>query len=182
MNEFIHCVIYLAFIGAAGFLIGRILPKTWFSPQAFPYKTVSFEQNGKRYERLGIRKWKDRVPDMSRIFPWLMPSKQLPKTLHAADIKQMLTETCIAEFIHTLLMIAGFGCVFLWDGIGGWICFVLFALGNLPFNLIQRYNRPKLMRLMQKIQAKESNRDLSDKKGEIYETNFNLELQYRTGS
>lgn len=96
--------------------------------------------------------------DMSRILPFLMPSKKLPRMADASQLCQMLQETCIAELVHALLCVAGVGAVFIWRGIGGWLFFILYAFGNLPFIIIQRYNRPKLMRLLQLVGDREKNK------------------------
>ena len=54
----------------------------------------------------------------------------------------------MAEFIHVLLSILGFGAVFIWPGVWGWVIAIVYFLGgNLPFIIIQRYNRPRLQRL-----------------------------------
>ena len=67
------CCGYYGFIGLLFFIIGRILPKKWFDYNAFPYKAFDCEKDGKIYEKIAISKWQAKVPDMSRIFPKLMP-------------------------------------------------------------------------------------------------------------
>lgn len=48
----------------------------------------------------------------------------------------------MAEMIHVLLSLTGLGCLVIWQGIGGvLVTAVYILLGNLPFILIQRYNR-----------------------------------------
>ena len=47
-------------------------------------------------------------------------------------------------------------CLRLWPGWGGVLVWaVWFLLGNLPFILIQRYNRPRLLRLRSLLQRRE---------------------------
>lgn len=92
---------------------------------------------------------------MSKILPGMMPSKKLPKRATFAQLERMVQETCIAELVHNLLCIMGFGCVLLWRGAGGWIVAFLYMMGNIPFSIIQRYNRPKLVQIMQKLKCKE---------------------------
>lgn len=157
MHGFTKCFLYLASIGLLSFFIGRILPKEWFCYDHPPYRAFSFEKGGRCYDTLKIRKWKDLVPDMSRIFPKLIPSKKLADSPNAELIELMLQETCIAECIHVMLGILGFVCVGLWPGFGGWsIAFIFLVIGNIPFCLIQRYNRPKLVRLLSKLRAREN--------------------------
>lgn len=172
MAGFIKCVLYFALIGVSGFLLGRVLPKDMFHWDRFPFRLYKWEKQGSVYNALGIRKWKEKVPDMSTILPKLMPSKKLPKAANSQELTLMIEETCVAEFIHGLLCVLGFGCVFLWKGVWGWVAAVLYFLGNVPDILIQRYNRPKLTRILQKIQARESSHEKCD----------HFELQHGTGA
>lgn len=132
--------------------MGRILPKDWFKPDQFPYAPYQFERNGRFYRCLYIHKWQNKVPDMSKIFPKRMPAKKICGKVSSEKLVVMLQETCVAEMIHGILMLTGFGCVHLWPGAGGWILALINALlGNLPFVLIQRYNRPRLNCLYRKL-------------------------------
>lgn len=150
------CLIYLAGIGILSFAVGRFLPKKWFDPQAFPYRAFPFEKDGSLYRRLRIQKWQNRIPDMSRILPGVMPRKAISGKPTGAQLDVMLRETCVAECIHVLLCFGGLLCIRLWRGVGGLVVAVLFFLGNIPFVLVQRYNRPRLQRLYLRISAKEA--------------------------
>ena len=149
-----RCAIYLAAIGAVCFYIGRLLPANWFQSDRFPFRCFAIERGGRIYEKLGIRRWKDRVPDMSKILPKVMLPKRLSWGDQPEQVALLIQETCIAEVVHLILFVLGFGCVLLWDGLGGWVVSVVYnLLGNVPFILIQRYNRPRLQRLMAAINA-----------------------------
>lgn len=174
MSGFIKCVIYFAATGVLSFFLGRVLPKSWFSYNEFPYRLLPVERDGKLYDALGIRRWKDKLPDMSRILPGFIPSKRPGGSMTAAQADRMLQETCVAECIHTLLCITGCGCLFLWPGYGGRVLYAIYVLGNIPFNLIQRYNRPKLARIARRLHAKEARIEGS----EADEKRFDIELQY----
>ena len=41
------CVEYLAASGAVSFIVGRVLPKSWFRHDKFPYAIYRFEHGGK---------------------------------------------------------------------------------------------------------------------------------------
>lgn len=146
----LRCFVYLALVGIASFILGRILPKKWFNSDAFPYKSFKFENEGKIYNKFHIRNWQKKLPDMSRLFPKLMPEKKFAdRERDVEKLPLMIQETCVAEFIHWLLFILGFGCVFLWKGAWGWIVAVVYNLvGNVPFIIIQRYNRPRLKKTL----------------------------------
>ncbi len=149
--RFWYCFIYCCFVGTASFFLGRLLPKSWLNPYAFPFAAFDFEENGKLYEKLGMRYWQKRLPDMSRIFVRLMPPKKI-----TADVKDrlpdMILETCVAETVHFGNSLMGLFCLQLWPGVGGLICALLFAaVFNVPFIFIQRYNRPRLIRLARRM-------------------------------
>ena len=150
---FWKCVIYLAIAGLLSFFIGRTLPKGIFKETHFPFKSYLFERDGRVYEKLYIKKWQNRVPDMSRIFPNLIPRKQLRGT-DPVYLTEMIQEACIAEWTHLLLCIAGLQCIWLWPGIGGKVISVLNILGNMVFVVIQRYNRPRFMNLRKNVEKK----------------------------
>ena len=64
----------------------------------------------------------------------------------------MIKETCIAEAAHLALMIMGFGCASIWEGKGGVVISIVYFIVNIPFVLIQRYNRPRLRRILRQPQ------------------------------
>lgn len=149
---FWYCVIYIAVLGVISFIIGRLLPKGWFHADRFPYKTAAGEQ--KIYQALRVKSWQSKVPDMSKLFRHIMPAKKMTAET-VADIPRMLEETCVAELTHTLLSILGLAMLWLWPGWGGIIVTIIYILlGNVPFIIIQRYNRPRLQRLYAMQQRK----------------------------
>lgn len=151
---FLRCVAYFALLGGSSFILGRQLPKSWFLPDRFPYRCLAFEKEGRVYDRLHIRKWQNRIPDMSRIFPGLLPAKSLRDGQSQEKLERMIRETCVAECVHIFLAVAGFGCFCKWRSLTSLAMAILFALGNLPFILVQRYNRPRLCRLLEKKKEK----------------------------
>lgn len=156
MSGFWNCAVYLAITGVMSFVVGRLLPKGWFIPDRFPYRPFGFEKNGKIYEKLGIHKWQNKVPDMSKIFSRIMPAKNLSGN-YRERLPVMLQETCIAGLVHFLLCLTGLYCVVLWPGAGGVIISAInIMFFNLPFVIIQRYNRPRLMRIYRKLNKAET--------------------------
>lgn len=149
-----RCILYLVTLGILSFWGGRIMPVGSFRTDRFPFRSFPFEREGQIYDRLKIRRWKDKVPDMSKILPQVIVPKRLNLGVKQERVSLLIQETCIAELVHVLLCFAGCGCLVLWPGNGGVIITVLYILlGNLPFILIQRYNRPRLLRLMRNMDA-----------------------------
>ena len=155
MKECILCFAYAAALGVLSFFLGRLLPKRWLHPEKFPFRTYAWED--RLWKALQIRKWQAKVPDMSRLFKKLMPEKKLTQQT-VQELPLMIEETCVAELTHGLLCIAGLALLAIWPGIGGIILTVIYIVfGNLPFLLIQRYNRPRLVRLYERKRVKRSN-------------------------
>ena len=153
---FLRCCVYYALLGVVSFFNGRLLPKRCFRSDRFPYRCAPWE--AKLYRALRVHDWQDKAPDMSRIVPKLIPAKKLDADFRT-QLPRMLEETCVAEFTHFVLILLGFYALRLWPGPGGAIVTAVYILfGNLPFILIQRYNRPRLQRLLaaqQRRSAKE---------------------------
>ncbi len=150
---FLYCAGYAAALGVLSFLAGRALPKTWFRYDRAPFRAFRWERDGRVYLRLGIHRWQNRVPDMSRFFPGLMPAKSMAALPDQTGLLLMIRETCVAEAVHAFLCALGLYCLWLWPGAGGIAFYLVYALlGNLPFILIQRYNRPRLVHMYERRQ------------------------------
>ena len=149
--KLLQCAIYVAAIGIISNPLGNLLPRTWFRADRFPYRPFAWEQNGKVYEKLRIRAWKDRVPDMSKIIPSMFRKEISPRPT-AGSMERLVQETCVAEAVHWALIVLSLPVLKIWKGLGGRICYFLCILGNLPFIIIQRYNRPRLIRALTRLQ------------------------------
>lgn len=146
---FWRCCIYYALLGVVSFPVGR-LSRRFLRADRFPFRVQPWEAG--LYRALRVRRWQDKVPDMSRLLPALIPPKRLTED-YRARLPRMIEETCVAELVHALLSLAGLYTLRLWPGRGGRILTALYILvGNLPFIVIQRYNRPRLQRLLARQQ------------------------------
>ncbi len=145
--EFWLCAAYLALLGVLSHAVGERLPRQSFDPESRFFAAFSWEKNGQIYEKLGIRRWKDRVPDMSRLDCRMHP-KQLRSVRSGGELQRLMQEMCVAEAVHWGLILLSPALLFLWPGWGGLTLMLAdIFLGNLPFILIQRYNRPRLAAL-----------------------------------
>lgn len=158
MRDFFLCLLYYAAIGVVAQLIGTALPREWFHPERFPYRPYRWEKEGAVYQKIGIQHWKDRVPDMSKLDK-RMVRKAIPIQTDSAKIYRLVQETCVAEMVHWLLCVAGLWGLRLfggWPGVVLWLFYAVFL--NITFVLIQRYNRPRLLRLYRSLQRREMRR------------------------
>ena len=142
-------LLYIAALGILSHFVGQALPRAWFSAEKFPYRAAEWEKGGKVYEKLGIKHWKDRLPDMSKIMPDMVKKKMSAVKSQGMDV--LIAETCVAECVHWALMLLSLGIFFFWRGAWAVVFWLVYnLLGNLPFIIIQRYNRPRLVMLEQR--------------------------------
>ena len=154
MMGLLAAVIIAALGGFIFFIIGQSLPRRWFDPGAFIYRSHKWEKGGRIYERVYVRKWKDIVPDMSRIIPGVF-KKNAALATDAKKMRRLIKETCVAELVHWLLIIFITPMVFrAMRGLGGFLAAIIYALGNLVFIIIQRYNRPRLVALCKRMEKR----------------------------
>ena len=76
--ELLYTLLLAIFLAVASHYIGQMLPRESFDADRFPYRPFAFEKNGSIYRRIGVHKWMDMVPDMSRVM-----DDMIPKKLHA---------------------------------------------------------------------------------------------------
>ena len=148
-------IVYVAVIGILAHYIGESLPRSWFNENIFPYRTAAFEKEGRIYESIGIKKWKTNLPDMSRIMRDMLP-KRVTYDATSQSINALIKETCVAECIHQCLCLLSVGIYFIWKNYIGIILMLVFIFCNIPFILIQRYNRPHLIKLRDRMIRRET--------------------------
>ena len=113
--------------------------RKWFAPRGFEEKL---------YKTLRVKKWKKFVPTADEsLF-----------SLENRTPKQIIMAGCQAEIVHEVCAGAGLLSMFLAFPFGEfWVFFatsILAALCDLVFVVIQRYNRPRLLRLMERTRNK----------------------------
>ena len=157
--KLLRCAVCCMLAGTVGFFFGRFISKLPLKPGKGLFRCFAFEKNGTVYEKLNIRRWQAKVPDMSKVFPRLMPPKNLSGD-YIQRLPIMIRETCVAEMTHIVVSILGVPCLWIWPGMGGITVTAIFiVLFNAPYILIQRYNRPRLIRLQKKLQTRREKKE-----------------------
>ncbi|MGG4492278.1 glycosyl-4,4'-diaponeurosporenoate acyltransferase [Metabacillus idriensis] len=116
------------------------------------FAVYNWERSGIFYEKIQIRKWKDRLPEAGNLFKGGF-SKQALTGKERSEMERFLLETKRGEFSHWLQLVP---CLFffIWNTPLAALFNVLYAFAfNSPFILIQRYNRIRLSRVLQKKKA-----------------------------
>ncbi len=150
----LFALLYIIVLVIASHFIGELLPRAWFDWRKKPFASFAFEKNGELYDKIHIKKWKRKVPDLSRLMKYMVP-KTVSFRDSSAEVDRLLRELCVAETVHTALALASFGVLFFTRSPFGILLCVLYALGNVPFILIQRYNRPHLAHLYSRVVERE---------------------------
>ncbi len=111
----------------------------------------SFEARGTWYRRrLLIHRWKDRVPEAGGLFRGGVSKRQLPAR-DRAGLELFVRETRRAELAHWWCLACGPVFV-LWNPPLASALLVTYGVAvNLPFVLIQRYNRFRTQSLIDKL-------------------------------
>ena len=114
------------------------------------FRERKWEKGGRIYERFfRVKHWKSKVPDISDFMKWRFSKKHLGR-LNDNYLCTFLIESCRSEFTHWMIILSTmlFG---LWEDVlttSG--MFFLACFLNLPYIIIQRYNRPRLRKLLEK--------------------------------
>lgn len=152
--KFLSCVLYIAILGIAAHFFGEALPRDMFDPEKFPFRQFSWEKSGKVYRVLRVKQWKDKMPDASRFYRDMVP-KRVVNEMSFETVHVLLIETCVAEFTHLALCVCSIGVCLIWEGRVGVFLWILCIIGNVIFIIIQRYNRPHLMKLSKWLKTRE---------------------------
>lgn len=154
----LYTLIYITVIGQACFWAGLILPRDMFDENKLPYRLFKWERDGRVYDRLRIKKWKSKLPEMSTITKVIFP-KKLKKDMTSADFDRLVKESCIAELSHYVLCIFSLGIYYIWEGKIGLLLTLLYSVfGNVTYIVIQRYNRPHFIAVRDKLKLREERR------------------------
>lgn len=114
-----------------------------------------FEVRGVWYRRrLRVHRWKDRLPEAGDLFRGGMSKRQLPAH-DVAGLERFVRETRRAELAHWWAMCCGPVFV-LWNPpLAAGLLMAYGVAVNLPFILIQRYNRFRTEPLLAKVERRD---------------------------
>lgn len=122
-----------------------------FHFDSFFFKTHRWENKGLIYERLFlVQKWKKHLPDGGGAFKNGYRKKHL-SDFSKPSFEKFLAESCRAEFSHWLAIIPFFVFGFFCPPIVILYMFIYAVLINLPCIIVQRYNRPRIAKLCERL-------------------------------
>lgn len=131
-------------------LIAEKMPTKIYYYKKWLYRERQWEDGGHIYERIfGVKSWKAKLPDISDFMKWRFNKKHFAKN-NNNYLFAFLTESCKAEFTHWMIIMSTLIFKF-WNNWSSVLLIMSIAmLLNLPYIIIQRYNRPRLKRLLRR--------------------------------
>lgn len=132
------------------------LPDPYFQKNTFLYRTRKWEKEGQFWQRhFNIKKWAKLIPDGTRLLGAGFYKKKLQQK-KANYLETFILETKRAEFTHWLSILPSF-LFFLWNPVwAGWIMVVYALVFNIPIIVVQRYNRPRLERVLNRKRKRQN--------------------------
>ena len=128
-------------------IVRWVLPKKWFTADKNYFSAGKNER--KFYEKLGIKKWKDKVLELGCFTNFRKNKIADPKSVEY--VERYILEANYGVVVHFVLMLISFLVIFIYP-LEYWYCFgapvaiVSIFLNALPL-FILRYNLPKLYTL-----------------------------------
>jgi len=136
-------------VGAA--LICLNLPDRWFSPNSFFFRMHRFEKEGRIYDRIfRVSRWKHLLPDGGMIWKKRGFRKKKLESFSKENLNRFLVESARGEMTHWLAIFPFWVFWFFTPPIVPWIMLFYALLVNFPCIIAQRYNRPRVQRLLLK--------------------------------
>ncbi|MBJ6360044.1 glycosyl-4,4'-diaponeurosporenoate acyltransferase [Paenibacillus sp. MAHUQ-46] len=120
------------------------LPRAFFLKDSVWFKIFVWEKSGELWQRLFlVKKWKERLIDGTLILKKGYGKKKLHGT-SISDLKVFAAETKRAELTHWLSIVPA-PLFFIWNPLwAGWVMVLYAWMFNLPFIIVQRYNRGRI--------------------------------------
>lgn len=125
------------------------IPDEWLAQKEEVFRPRTWEKEGEFWQKnFRIRSWKKFLPDGSLFIPASYDQTNLHGTKEE-NLEKFILETIRAELTHWLMIPPAF-LFFLWNPPWAAYIMILYALLlNLPLIMTQRYNRPRLQRLLE---------------------------------
>ena len=131
------------------------LPDRVLSPRSWFFRSHDFEDGGRIYQKIfRVRRWKHLLPDgnITRKRPRFR--KKHLEDFSAENLDRFLVESARAELTHWLAMPFFWVFGFFVPARVIWYMLIYALLANLPCIIAQRYNRPRVQRLLARMKPR----------------------------
>ena len=130
------------------------LPDSALSPRSFLFRSRGCENGGLIYDRIfRVSKWKHLVPDGNIGAKRKRFKKKHLESFSEENINRFILESARAELSHWLAIFPFWVFGFFVPPEVLWYMLIYALVINLPCIFIQRYNRPRLLRLLERLKS-----------------------------
>lgn len=146
-------VAWVIFHLSIGYSCSKI-PIERFNPEKRWYQSRAWEKGGEIYQIVfHVKNWKNIIPSGAALYRNAYEIKNLTN-LSIENVRLWLKESCRSEFCHLAMILPGF-FFFLWNSVeaGGWML-AYAILNNLVPIVMQRYNRPRVRKVLAQLERK----------------------------
>ncbi len=147
MLPLVYSVLWVGFHFGGGYLAHRA-PERMLDPEGPLFRIRDWERGGEIYQRLfRIRAWKGRIPEAGAFYRGGISKRRIGDA-SPEKLRLFIRETCRAELSHWIVFAAA-PTFFFWNApVVGFVMAGYGLLANVPFIAVQRFNRPRLQRLL----------------------------------
>lgn len=146
------CILLWGLFQMAAALIALKLPDALLSPDSWLFRSRSFEGDGRLYERVfRVRRWKHLLPDGASVWRKRGYLKKVLADTTPENLTTFLVESARGELTHWLAILPFWLFGFITPGYVVGIMLAYALLVNLPCIIAQRYNRPRIQRLLDRM-------------------------------
>lgn len=132
-------------------LICLKLPDRFYSPDSFLFKAHPFEKEGKIYNTIfHVRRWKHLLPDGGAVWKKTGFRKKKLEDFSEENLNRFLIESARGELTHWLAILPFWLFWFFTPPYVPWLMLIYALLINLPCIIAQRFNRPRVLRVMKR--------------------------------
>ncbi|MET1249004.1 glycosyl-4,4'-diaponeurosporenoate acyltransferase [Sporolactobacillus sp. STCC-11] len=144
----INNILVFVIISIINTVISIKLPIAIFHHDSWLFKVRAWEKDGYFYQHwFSVKRWKNSLPELSDFLSFLFSKKQM-KQYSTEYLCRFALETCRAELVHWCIIISSL-LFTKWNHTGISLFIFGFAvLCNLPYIIIQRYNRPRILSIL----------------------------------
>lgn len=130
--------------------ISHKLPDKWLSANNFLFKQRKWEKDGKFYWQIfKVKKWKKFLPDGAAVHKEDYKKKNI-HDFSEENLNRFLIESCRAEINHLLAITPFWIFGFFVPTVVILYMFIYALFINAPCIIVQRYNRPRIIKLLER--------------------------------
>jgi glycosyl-4,4'-diaponeurosporenoate acyltransferase len=132
------------------------MPDSFYSRDSWLLRQREWEKRGEFYQRIfRVKVWKKLLPELGDIVKSVFPKKRI-KEYTREYLQKYIFESCKSEVTHWSIIFSTLS-FFLWSEFEPAMMIVILAIIlNLPYIIIQRYNRPRIMVMVENIEGRQS--------------------------